>query len=86
MLTIEPQSPDDPYLDIPTIEIPTDAALVAIAEEQAKRLPGHDGRLPYFLYVEGRDYEPVLAALRAAWLDGCLTAAAALASAEEVES
>jgi hypothetical protein len=72
-------------LDIPTIEIPTDAALVAIAEEQAKRFPGYDNRLPYFLYDEGSEYEPALAALRAAWLDGCLTAAAALAREEEVE-
>ena len=81
--SVDDQSSIDPGLDIPTIEIPTDATLAEIARKQIDESGDCSSLFYYFLEGSGK-YKPLVTALRAAWLDGCLTAAAVLAG-EEVE-
>lgn len=81
MLTIESQLSSDPGLDIPAIEIPTDATLAEIARRQVEQVDSCS-EIPYFLRENDEEHDALLAALRAVWLDGCLAAAAALAGGE----
>ena len=72
-------------VEVPVVEFPTDSTLTGIAMQQFHEAP-RGTELAYFLDEDSDERTPLVAALRAAWFDGCLSAASALARDPEEQS